>query len=74
MSESDSQLYKEPNKEPKSAVDVAEEVFPEKVGSLFGGLSQLGKMLTKEDLLNILTRSRTSYENAWKESGRKVER
>jgi len=65
MSEADRKLHK-----PKSAVDVAEEMYPEKLGSLFGGLSQLGKLLTKEDLLNILTRSRMSYENAWRESGR----
>jgi hypothetical protein len=70
MSEADRQLQKEP----KSAVDVAEEVFPEKVGGLFGGFSQLGTMLTKEDLLNILIRSRVSYEDSWKETGRKDKR
>ena len=50
---------------PKSTLDVVEEEFPEKVGGLFGGLSQLGQLITIEDWLKILTRSRSSYEDAW---------
>jgi hypothetical protein len=51
----------------KSLLDVVEEEYPEKVGGIFGGLSQIGKLITIEDWLSILTRSRTSFENAWDE-------
>ncbi|MCL2121475.1 MAG: hypothetical protein FWH28_04415 [Clostridiales bacterium] len=50
-----------------SLLDVVEEEFPEKVRGLFGGLSQIGKLLTVEDWLKILTRSRSSLEDAWKD-------
>jgi len=50
-----------------SLLDVVEEEYPEKVGGLFGGLSQIGKLFTVEDWLNILTRSRASLEEARKE-------
>ena len=51
----------------KSVLDVVEEEYPEKVGGIFGGLSQIGKLITIEDWLIILTRSRTSFEDAWSE-------
>jgi len=51
----------------KSLLDVVEEEYPEKVGGIFGSLSQIGKLITIEDWLSILTRSRTSFENAWNE-------
>ncbi|MCL2166702.1 MAG: hypothetical protein FWH49_05370 [Clostridiales bacterium] len=50
-----------------SLLDVVEEEFPEKVRGLFGGLSQIGNLLTVEDWLKILTRSRSSLEDAWKD-------
>lgn len=49
-----------------SLLDVVEEEYPEKVGGLFGGLSQIGK-LTVEDWLTILTRSRSLFESTRKE-------
>ena len=52
--------------EATSLLDVVEEVYPEKVGGLFGGLSQIGQLFTVEDWLVILTRSRSSIEDTWK--------
>ncbi|MEL7625172.1 MAG: hypothetical protein AAGU12_16530 [Clostridiales bacterium] len=66
MSESDRRRQEE-IKDPKTLLDVVEEEYPEKVGGLFGGLSQIGQLFTSEDWLNILTRSRSSFEGAWKE-------
>ena len=48
----------------KSLLDVVEEDYPEKVGGLFGGLSNIGRLFTIEDWLIILTRSRSSIESA----------
>ena len=56
---------KEP--ETKSLLDVVEEEYPEKVGGLFGGLSQIGKLFTVEDWLSLLTRSRSSFEETRKD-------
>ena len=53
--------------ETKSLLDVVEEEYPEKVGGLFGGLSQIGKLFTVEDWLSLLTRSRSSIEETRKE-------
>ena len=50
-----------------SLLDVVEVDYPEKVGGLFGGLSRIGSLFSIEDWLNILTRSRSSFEKAWKE-------
>ena len=69
MTEAD-RRKQETNADPKTLLDVVEEEDPEKVGGLFGGLSQLGKLFTAEDWINILTRSRSSYEEAWKEKNR----
>lgn len=64
MSEADRRKQEEaPNT--KSLLDVVEEEYPEKVVGLFGGLSQIGKLITFEDWMIILTRSRSSFENAW---------
>jgi hypothetical protein len=66
MSEGDRQAQEDiPNT--RSLLDVVEEEYPEKVGGLFGELSRIGKLITIEDWLSILTRSRTSFENAWNE-------
>lgn len=50
--------------EAASLLDVVEEGYPERVAGVFGGLSQIGKLFTFEDWLIILTRSRSSFENA----------
>jgi len=50
-----------------SLLDVVEEEYPEKVSGLFDGLSRIGDLFTIEDWLNILTRSRSSIENARKD-------
>jgi|GEM_PF-1795276 hypothetical protein len=62
MSDADS---RRPEETPKagSLLDVVEEEYPEKVGGVFGGLSKIGKLLTIEDWLTILTRSRSSLES-----------
>ena len=69
MTEADRQKQGK-NQDPKTLLDVVGEEYPDKVGGLFGGLSQLGKLFTMEDWINILTRSRSSYEEAWKEKNR----
>ncbi|MCL1805259.1 MAG: hypothetical protein FWG28_04565 [Clostridiales bacterium] len=63
MSEADSRRREEAPST-GSLLDMLEETYPEKVGGLFGGLSQIGKLLTFEDWLAILTRSRSSFESA----------
>ena len=74
MSEADStagshdKRSREETQNAKSLLDVVEEEYPEKVGGLFGGLSQIGKLFTIDDWLNILTRSRSSLENAQKDN------
>ena len=58
---------KEGDPDTRSVLDVVEEEYPGREGELFGGLIRIGKLLTLEDWLNILTRSRSSHEKAWKE-------
>jgi len=59
--------------EAASLLDVVEEAYPGKVGGLFGGLSRIGRLFTVEDWLNILIRSRSSFEQA-REGTRKKEK
>ena len=66
MTESDSQKKDDlPNGQ--SLLDVVEEEYPEKVRGLFGGLSQFGKLFTVEDWLKVLSRSRASFEDVWRD-------
>ncbi|MDR1192936.1 MAG: hypothetical protein LBK98_02020 [Peptococcaceae bacterium] len=67
MSEADRRRQEE---EPESLLDVVEGEYPERVGGLFGGLSQIGKLFTAEDWISILTRSRSAFERGWRDKGR----
>lgn len=62
MSDEDSRKRKD-EQEPRSQPDMANEAYPKRQEGVMRGLSRMGNLFTLDDWLNVLTRSRSSFED-----------